>query len=121
MYKYVNGNADLYGGEVALDVHPVSCPFELNATLSVVQGGLLNAPASYKYLPFVPPARITADLKYHIKHIDNGIKNAYIKAGMLSCFEQKDIYEQSAVYNSLWQPGTPIPTTPEYEESYICN
>src|ERR1017187_4385037 len=83
VYKYTNGKALLSGAEAGLDIHPSTLPwFDLNATFSMVDGGLQDVPDSLKYLPFVPPMRITADFKYHIKKIGNGIKNAYIKVGM---------------------------------------
>ena len=77
VFKYTQGAAELYGGEIGLDIHPSAVPWiDFNATLSVVQGGLQNVPDSIKYLPFVPPTRITADLKFPIKKIGKRIKNA---------------------------------------------
>ncbi len=108
VYKYTQGKAQLYGGEIALSIHPASAPWiEFNSTLSLIYGSLSDAPDSTKYLPFVPPTRITADLKFPIRAIGQGIKNAYIKAGLLSCFEQKDIYQQYAIYNGLNTALTP--------------
>jgi iron complex outermembrane receptor protein len=92
-----------------LDIHPSTLPwFDLNATLSMVDGGLQDVPDSLKYLPFVPPMRITADFKYHIKKIGNGIKNAYIKFGVMNVSQQNHIYEQSAVYDGLDPAATPF-------------
>jgi iron complex outermembrane recepter protein len=109
VYKYSQGKAQLYGGEVALTLHPYDLPWiELNSTLSMVYGSLKNAPDSVKYLPFVPPTRITADLKFPIKSIGNGIKNAYLKFGLLDCFQQNDIYRQFAIYNGLSTALTPF-------------
>ncbi len=108
VYKYTQGKADLYGGEVTLGIHPSTIPWvELYSTLSMVYGGLQNMPDSTKYLPFVPPTRITVDLKFPIKSIGRSIKNAYFKAGLLTCFEQKDIYEQYAIYSGLNTALTP--------------
>ena len=56
VYKYTQGQARLYGGELSLNIHPNSLRWlEWNSTLSVVFGGLLHVPDSVKYLPFVPP------------------------------------------------------------------
>jgi iron complex outermembrane recepter protein len=108
VYKYTQGNAELYGGEFEINVHPTELPWiELNAGLSMVYGGLKNVPDSVKYLPFVPPTRITADLKFPVRAIGNKIKNAYLKFGILDCFEQKDIYRQYAIYNGLNTALTP--------------
>jgi len=108
VYKYVQGKANLYGGEVALDVHPVSVPWiDLYASLSMVNGGLTGAPDSTKYLPFVPPTKITTDLKFHINKICTGLKNAYIKIGMIDCFQQSNVYQQYAIYTGLNTAQTP--------------
>jgi iron complex outermembrane receptor protein len=114
VYKYTQARAQLYGGEFVLNVHPSDLPWiELHSTLSLVYGGLSGVPDSTRYLPFVPPARITADLKFPIKKVGPSICNAYLKAGVLDCFEQKDIYEQYAIYNGLNTALTPF----EYQAS----
>ena len=108
VYKYTQGLADLYGGELAFNVHPREMPrWELNTTLSMVYGGLLHVADSAKYLPFVPPTRVTGEIKYHIPKLGKRLKSVYIKAGMLSCFEQKDVYQQYAIYNGLNTALTP--------------
>ncbi len=112
VYKYTQGQARLYGGEIALNIHPsVFSWVRLYSTLSYVEGGLLHTPDSTKYLPFVPPTRITVDLKFPINRLGHTIKNAYIKAGMLNCFQQKNIYEQYAIYNGLNTALTPYEYT----------
>lgn len=108
VYKYTQGGAQLYGGEISFNVHPASISWvQLNTTLSYVTGGLLHAPDSTKYLPFVPPTRITADLKFPVSEIGASIKNAYLKFGMLSCFQQSDVYQQYAIYSGLNTALTP--------------
>jgi iron complex outermembrane receptor protein len=64
-------------------------------------------------LPFVPPARITADLKFPIPKLGDAIRHAYVKFGLLDCFEQKNIYRQYAIYNGLNTALTPF----EYQAS----
>jgi len=108
VYKYSQAAANLYGGEISLALHPTATPwFEFNTGVSVVKGGLKNEPASTKYLPFVPPARITADFKFNIITTGKTIQHMYIQAGILSCFQQKDIYRQYAIYNGLNTALTP--------------
>jgi iron complex outermembrane receptor protein len=108
VYKYTQGPAQLYGGEIAFNVHPSAAQWvQLYTSLSYVNGGLLHVPDSTKYLPFVPPTRITADLKFPISKLGNNIKNAYFKAGMLSAFQQNNIYQQYAIYNGLNTALTP--------------
>ena len=108
VYMYTQGAARLYGGEALLDVHPTAVPWiELYSTFSYVDGGLLNVPSNEMYLPFVPPARVTADLKFHIKHIGRGIKNAYAKVGILSCAQQNHVYLGTAAETGLGTAQTP--------------
>lgn len=109
VYKYTQGNARLYGGEAAIDIHPSVLPWvELDATYSMVSGGLTGVADSVKVLPFVPPTRITADLKFHIRKVGKGIKNMYFKIGILDCFQQSNVYQQYAIYNGLSSQQTPF-------------
>jgi iron complex outermembrane receptor protein len=109
VYKYTQGKAQLAGGEAVLDIHPSRARWiELNSTLSIVDGGLVGAPDSVKYLPFVPPTRITADLKFHLRNTGKGIKNTYIKVGMLNEFQQNHIYQEYAIYTGLTTASTPF-------------
>lgn len=108
VYKYTQGKADLYGGEIELNIHPASISWvELNSSLSMVYGGLNNVPDSVKYLPFVPPTRITTDLKFNLITLGRTFKNAYIKFGIQSYSQQKYIYEQYAIYSGLNTALTP--------------
>ncbi len=114
VYKYTQGKANLYGGEVELNIHPAAAPWvELYSTVSLVYGGLKNVPASVKYLPFVPPTRITSDLKFNIITPGHCVQNAYLKFGVQSYSQQKNIYQQYAIYSGLNTALTPY----EYEAS----
>ncbi len=109
VYKYSQGDARLYGGEAALDIHPAAIPWvELDASVSMVNGGLLHAPDSVKVLPFIAPMRTIVDLKFHIKKMGKAIKNIYVKAGILNCAQQNNIYQQYAIYNGLSSAQTPF-------------
>ena len=109
VYKYVQGKANLYGGEIALDVHPSGAAWlEIYTSASMVGGGLKGVADSTKYLPFVPPTKITADLKFHIRKIGKGIKNVYLKVGMIDCFQQNNVYQQYAIYTGLNTAQTPF-------------
>jgi len=109
VYKYAQSKAELYGGEFVLNIHPSAIPWvQLNSTFSYTYGSLHNVPDSTKYLPFVPPARVNADLKFPVAAIGKTIKNAYLKAGVLSCFQQNDVYQQYAIYSGLNTAMTPF-------------
>jgi len=109
VYMYTQGAAQLYGGEGMIDIHPAAIPWiELNSTISFVDGGLLNVPDSIRYIPFVPPTRITADLTFHVKKIGKGIRNAYVRAGVLSEFQQNHVYLGEAAATGLNTAQTPF-------------
>lgn len=108
VYMYTQGTAQLYGGEAMVDIHPAAVSWlSLNGTLSTVNGGLLNVPDSVKVLPFVPPTRITADLKFHIKKVGKFLKNGYVKVGILTAFQQNKVYLQDSVASGLNTEQTP--------------
>jgi iron complex outermembrane receptor protein len=108
VYKYTQGSANLYGGEAMLDIHPSSIKWiELNSTFSMVAGGLQNVPADMRVLPFVPPARITADLKFHVNKIGKSVTAAYVKVGILTCFRQNKVYLQDSAASGLNTQQTP--------------
>ncbi len=109
VYKYAQTSATLNGGEVSLDIHPTSLSWvDLNLSYSMVNGQLNGISDSTKYLPFVPPNRFIADLKFHIKNIGKCIKDAYVKVGMANYSEQSKIYEQYAIYTGLNTASTPF-------------
>ena len=109
VYKYGQGSAQLYGAEVMLDIHPSGIPWiDFNSTFSYVTGGLKNVPDTERYVPFVPPLRITADLKFTRKHMGNSMRNGYIKIGMLSCAQQNQVYLGEAAATGLNTAQTPF-------------
>jgi iron complex outermembrane recepter protein len=109
VYKYTQGNAQLYGGEVVLNIHPAVAPWiELNTSFSTVSGGLTGVPDSVKVLPFIPPSRLTADLKFKVKGIGRSVRNAYVKFGMIDCFQQNQVYLQEAAKTGLSTDQTPF-------------
>jgi len=108
VYKFTQGKAQLYGGEVGLNIHPSTMRWvELNSTVSMVYGGLKGVADSVKYLPFVPPTRITTDLRFNIKKTGEGLKNVFVKIGLLDVFQQSNVYKQFAIYNGLNTALTP--------------
>jgi len=108
VFKYVNGNAQMEGGEMSLDIHPSGLKWlELNSTVSYVTGGLQGVADSVKYLPFVPPMRITGDIIIHIGKIAKFMKDAYIRFGFMNVAQQNDVYLQTATYTGLSSTSTP--------------
>ena len=112
VFKYVNGNAQLEGGEVTLDIHPSGLKWlEINSTVSYVTGGLTGVNDSTKYLPFVPPMRITGDLIIHMGKVGKAINDAYVRFGFINVAQQTDVYKEAAIYTAL------STSSPEYAAS----
>ncbi|HTB05857.1 MAG TPA: TonB-dependent receptor [Bacteroidia bacterium] len=108
VFKYENGNAQLEGGEMTLDIHPSGLKWlEINSTLSYVTGGLTGVSDSTKYLPFVPPMRITADLILHFGKVCSFIKDAYVRFGVMNVAQQSNVYREAAIYTALSSSSTP--------------
>lgn len=109
VFNYVNGNAQLEGGEITLDIHPSGLKWlEVNSTVSYVTGGLTGVNDSTKYLPFVPPMRITADLIIHFGKVCSFISDAYMRFGVINVAQQSDVYREAAIYTALSSSSTPF-------------
>jgi iron complex outermembrane receptor protein len=109
VFKYENGNAQMEGGEVSLDIHPSGLKWlELNSTLSYVTGGLTGISDSSRYLPFVPPMRITGDLIIHFGEVGKWLKDGYVRLGVLNVAQQNNVYREAAIYTGLNSAATPF-------------
>ncbi len=81
-FKFQEGRANLYGGELNIDLHPVkSLHFE--NSISVVYGdnkGLVGTKVAddAKYLPFIPPFHGLSELR--IDFSSTAIKHGFVKA-----------------------------------------
>jgi iron complex outermembrane receptor protein len=94
---------------MTLDIHPSGLKWlELNSTVSYVTGGLTGINDSTKYLPFVPPMRITGDLIIHIGKICSFMNDAYVRFGVISVAQQSDVYQEAAIYTALSSSSTPF-------------
>lgn len=82
VYRYVQTNADLLGGEASVDIHPVkSLHFENSFSYTRGLNRATDAP-----LPFIPAATINNELRFEpsIK----GLADTYIKVGVTNAFKQ---------------------------------
>ena len=95
-YKFQQGKAQLYGGELSLDIHPIkSLHFE--NTISIVYG--LNKGVdpkqqtdSNKYLPFMPPAHGISELRYEFAAKGSHIVNGFVKIQLDWHASQNKVY-----------------------------
>ncbi len=68
VYAFQQGKANLYGGEVSLDIHPVK-QIHFENSLSLVYGNRSSSAGkvstdSNKYLPFIPPVHGLSELRF---------------------------------------------------------
>jgi iron complex outermembrane receptor protein len=111
-FKFVAARANLYGGELSVDVHPHPWDWlHFENSLSVVYAtnkgvaGEGKISDSAMYLPFIPPLHTISELRANIKKVGNSFANAFVKM-------QFEIYAaQNRVY---LENGTETPT-PGYQ------
>jgi iron complex outermembrane receptor protein len=82
VYRYVQTDADLIGGEASVDIHPIkSLHFE--NSFSYVKG--VNR-ANDSALPFIPAASLNNELRF--EPTIKGLNDSFIKIGLTNVFKQ---------------------------------
>jgi iron complex outermembrane receptor protein len=87
-FKYEAVNAQLYGGEVSLDIHPHPLDWlHFENALSVIyalnKGGAgIAIPEGAQYLPFIPPLHTRSELLAEIRKKSKHFTATYVKAGV---------------------------------------
>ena len=112
-FKFVAAKANLYGGELSVDIHPHPWDWlHFENSLSVVYGVNKGVPGegkisdSAKYLPFIPPVHTISELRANIKKVGNSsFANAFVKVQFEVFAAQNRAYLES---------GTETPT-PGYQ------
>ena len=90
-YRYDSGDAQLLGGELALDIHPWHF-LHLGTSFSLVDAVQLHQPEESKYLPFTPAPRWQSDIKWEILHDGRVLNNAFVSLGVDYNFKQDHYY-----------------------------
>ena len=93
-FKYQQIDANLYGGEFMLDIHPHPIDWlHFENTVSYVRATTSNSTDSTKYLPNIPATRWLSELRGKFKTVGKSpLKNAYIGVQMDVNFAQNDIF-----------------------------
>jgi iron complex outermembrane receptor protein len=103
-FKYTSGNANLFGGEISVDIHPHPLDWlHFESAFSFVQSTQKNQPDSTKYLPFTPAPKLTSELKAIKKKLGKSMANAYLRFGIEKYFEKNKFY--SAFGTETATPG----------------
>lgn len=95
-YKFQQGKAALYGGELSIDIHPVK-PLHFENSLSVVYGKNKGVDPklqndSNRYVPFIPPLHGVSELRYDIETKHSLITHGFIKAQLAYYAKQDRVY-----------------------------
>ena len=95
-YKFQQAEAQLYGFDANLDIHPYDwLHFEnsVSVTYALNKGGNgIQVNDSSKYLPFIPPLHTNTELRANIKSISKHISSFYLKLGMEYYAKQDRVY-----------------------------
>lgn len=92
-FKYQQNTANLYGGELMLDIHPHPIDWlHFENTFSYVRSSVSNSTDSTKYLPNIPAARWLSELKGKFKKVGGVMQNAYIGVQLDKTFAQNDVF-----------------------------
>jgi iron complex outermembrane receptor protein len=82
-FQFVASRAQLYGGEISVDIHPVKA-LHFENSLSIVYGNnkgekgkALNDSA--RYLPFIPPTHGISELRYEFHSKEAKLAHAFVK------------------------------------------
>ena len=82
-YKFQQGKAQLYGGELSLDIHPVKAlHFENSVTATYGLNKDIDPKLksdSNKYVPFIPPLHGLSELRYDFESRSHHIVNGFVK------------------------------------------
>ena len=111
-FKFVAAKANLYGGELSVDIHPHPLDWlHFENSLSVVYGTNKGVPGmgkisdSAKYLPFIPPLHTISELRANIKKPGGVFANAFVKV-------QFEVY---AAQNRAYLENNTETPTPGYQ------
>ncbi len=106
-FKFVSGVADLTGGEITIDIHPH--PFDwlhFENSFSYVNATQRDQPDSARYLPSIPPAKWSSELKATAGKVGNIFSNAYAMVEFENYWAQNRFY--SAFNTETATPGYAI-------------
>jgi iron complex outermembrane receptor protein len=95
-YQFQQGSADLYGGEIAIDFHPVK-PVHFENSLSMVYGYNKSVDAKFltdsnRYLPFIPPLHGNSELRFDFEAKKSHVVDGFVKAELAFYATQGRVY-----------------------------
>ncbi|PSR54795.1 TonB-dependent receptor [Adhaeribacter arboris] len=92
-FKYVQGNAQLVGGEISLDIHPHPLDWlHFENSFSLVRAHQANQPDSTRNLPFIPAPRLQSEIRVNFKKAGQLFRNVYARLELEHNFRQNRFY-----------------------------
>ena len=92
-FRYTQGNATLYGGEIYLDIHPHPLDWlHIENSFSYVRATQANQPDSLRNLPFIPAPNYKGGIRAHFNNVGSTFSNAHIRFGVVHYFVQDHIF-----------------------------
>lgn len=92
-FKFVSGDAHLYGGEFRFDIHPHPLDWlHIENAFSYVRAIQLHQPDSTRNLPLTPAPKYRIALKAELDKWGNHIRNGYFKVELENYFAQNNFY-----------------------------
>jgi iron complex outermembrane receptor protein len=96
-YKFVQGDAHLYGGEISVDLHPHPLDWlHFENSFSFVRGLQLNQPDSTRNLPFIPAPRLQSELRVNFSPKKALVKTWFARLELDHTFAQNHFYAANA-------------------------
>ncbi|MCB0522566.1 MAG: TonB-dependent receptor [Lewinellaceae bacterium] len=93
VFRFVQGDAALYGGEISLDIHPHPLDFlHFENSFSYVRGIQRNQPDSLRNLPFMPAPKLQSELRAQLQKPWKWLESAYFKVEGEYYFDQNNAY-----------------------------
>lgn len=91
VYQYTSGNARIMGGELSVDIHPIS-HLHIGNSFAYVNSVQSHRPSEAKYLPFTPAPRWNTDVKYEFICGGSTFDNLFVKLAMECNLRQSHFY-----------------------------
>ena len=89
LFRYVQGQARLLGGEVTLDFHPHPLDWlHFENSFSLVRARQLDVPDDQRYLPFIPADRLQSELRGNFRRQGKRLTNVYARFQLEQTFTQ---------------------------------
>ena len=93
LFKYVQGQARLLGGEVTLDFHPHPLDWlHFENSFALVRARQLDVPAEQQYLPFIPADRLQSELRGNFRRQGKRLTNVYARFQLEQTFAQNRFF-----------------------------